>query len=242
MLSSCQRQSENSPLSLDIQEKYGPENKNNPYDSVGRIHNEVLEAVHQFIRTSGDTAMGSIKGFMVDYFRKYRNEDVAKALDRIPDHLAETVISDYRKVLFSKPWQPSTAAYLNQLLDTISGVTDISAVSLKKKIVLIEERVMADKSISFEDRRLLLSCTSLARHSAFYWGGILNQYPDLELATKKGGLLHALKRVAAFIACCIGDVSGGAYAYIIGKDGDIIADASLLSTATWGGLIYYNNW
>lgn len=219
-----------------------PDNKTNPYDSIGYWHNRVLEAVHDFILEKRDTTSSGIQAFIADYFRENRQQEVLKDLKIIPENLPKTIINDYKKVVFGQPLAPVTVAFLQQIFETIRQCGNTSYRTFKANIVKIEHRILGNNKLSKRDFAMLLSTTSLARYSGFYWEKILDSHGNKPLAAKGGGFIRFLKRAVAFFCTCTADASGAAYAYLRGRPDQIIADASYLSTITWGGLTYYNNW
>lgn len=143
-------------------------NPANPFDDAGRLHNSALSYVLTHIK--------SIDQSRVDEVLKVTSRYVADSLkSTLPDRAidaAKALIADdqhqYENEIDRAPLSETAKQYAQVLVKIFSG-GDGSLDQFKSTIVALEARIIADKTLDEQERKSLLSATSVARYSLYFW-------------------------------------------------------------------------
>jgi|GEM_PF-3718200 len=147
-----------------------PENPKNPYDSAGIIHNILLSEVHQYILNTGDTNKVSIQTHVINFYKRSREFD-SRNLEKLTPRQQNAVLLQRDQMVLSFDMPPTRKAFITELVSILKNTKGQDYASIKDKIVLLENRIMSNSSLSTMDKRALLSTTSVARYSSNYWLG-----------------------------------------------------------------------
>lgn len=147
-----------------------PGNRKNPYDKAGLLHNILLEATQAYIDRTQDTSRGGIHEFVAQQFQAETGTDPRPYIAKVNPEIDYTIAAGQgamviRSFTISKP----VTDYLDALWELLNAVQEANFPELKAKITSLEDRILADRTISEDERRLLLSTTSVARYSSAYW-------------------------------------------------------------------------
>lgn len=153
-----------------------PENGANPYDKVGRMHNVLLDSAMTFINRTGETDINKVAEYVLECngiapsYRKY--------IDKMPARLKDELFNDHNKLIDESKFSPEAKSLLHELLSAISVIKFPEFGSLKSNIVILERKITASLTLAQQEKQMLLSVTSVARYSAYYWFGWWKQQND----------------------------------------------------------------
>lgn len=149
-----------------------PENSNNPCDKVGRMHNAFLDSGMHFIDQKGETEIAKAAGYILQC------GDIAPAcqsyMDKMPPALKQEM-RDHNKLIDESKVSDKSKALLHELLAIISTIKTPGFNALKPEIIGLEQKIIDHPALPEQEKRMLLSVTSVARYSAYYWSGWLQQ-------------------------------------------------------------------
>jgi hypothetical protein len=180
-------------------------NPGNPLDSVGQIHNQVLNVVWTYMQSTGDTSITGRRNQVILYFKK--RYGIA-----IGDHLLESEARfkhDFPKGVITVPKGSYGAAgenYLNSMMATVHNINDLGAYgSFKENMMGIEKNILADRTIGITQQQQLLAVASIARYSASFWLQKANT-PPAEGVNDTMGFFHNLVKAltVGLIDTCAG--------------------------------------
>lgn len=182
MMSSCSKDSlqdsstnENFEVSYQLGEN--PWNENNPHDSLGYHHNEVLKMFY--------SAYGDISGYTIDMFEDsllkvlqqypfFENPislgfDINEVFDMMSYNVENSNI-EYDYLLNNLSLSTNAKAFLEEF---VSGVTNSDFQNyhdFKNYVITNEEYLISHEHMfSSEEMFMLLNSTSVARHSGYLW-------------------------------------------------------------------------
>lgn len=146
-------------------------NTNNPYDYVGKMHNEI---VLDFLRinTSNNMSINDILTkvkpvvlansiYKAKYSKTYYGLTEEQVRQNMPD-----VVNNFKNTINTQNLTTNTKNYLNELLGFIVSTSSNS--KIYSDIVSFENRVSSSK-ISQKEKELVLGCSSIGRYSSNLW-------------------------------------------------------------------------
>lgn len=197
-------------------------NPSNPLDSIGAIHNKVLEVTWDYVQATGDTNLIGRRNQVIRYFRQcYGIETGTRLLQ------AEALFKkDYPAGQMFVPKNrvaPSVENYMNQIIVKIHEMTDASAYpAFKTGMVSMEKIILTDRSLTVIQQQQVLAVASIARYSVSYWLEKSNTIPPNDSLDK--GLHH---NFIISLGCSLVDVFGGINGATYGDSiREILEDAS----------------
>jgi hypothetical protein len=203
--------------SLSMEEAANPAN---PYDSAGFLHNKIVDAVIKQTTAQGDTSIQAIALRVI----AFRNNG-STALNMQTLMSANSIVfknepDSFRQLIDGSELSGSAKGYLHALMQIVKDTTvynnpSIAYKLLHDRIVNLEDLILNNGQITNDDRQAVLSVTSIARYSLYYWMHQDRQY--------------SLKKIIRAIATATGDIGGAIEGYLTG---DIIGTASEAS-AWW---------
>lgn len=144
-------------------------NPGNPQDSVGQIHNQVLNVVWTYMQSTGDTSITGRRNQVVLYFKKRYGISIGDQLLQGEARFKR----DFPKGVFTAPKGSYGAAgenYLSSITATVHNIKDLAAYgAFKENMLGIEKNIMADRTISTNQQQQLLAVASIARYSTSFW-------------------------------------------------------------------------
>jgi len=156
-----------SALSMSATQAVLPGNPQNPYDSVGMIHNQVLQKVCSYVNQRKDTTSGGIRKQVSAFFQQRYGTSINTQLIRADQHFLITFPARQVNVI---PDKNAPANYCNQILAAINQLKEDSSYQVfYRKIVSIESNVLHDKTLTPEQAQQVLTVASIARYSIAFW-------------------------------------------------------------------------
>lgn len=147
-----------------------PLNADNPADSIGRIHNIVLDSVYAYIKRTGDTSKAGKSNEVVRYFRHRYGEGLGRPPAEISILIQKHQSTPADKKVLSRYFPGIMASYLSEMIsytNLISRPEDY--LQFKSAIVRLEGKIIREANVSEEQRSHLLHVASICRHSLWYW-------------------------------------------------------------------------
>ncbi|WP_346238690.1 hypothetical protein ABDK00_004550 [Niabella insulamsoli] len=149
------------------EENASPDNPLNPYDFVGREHNRLLAMVKQYIESGGDNSIRGRNLFLMNHTSTHTN---VEELDKAVYHVINDTASRYRANLSRLPISrdaKNTIVGIYQQVKTVKDNGEFSVV--QSRLVRMEDDLLKSSGFSENEKQLLLSAASVARHSTYYW-------------------------------------------------------------------------
>lgn len=199
----------------------------NPYDKGGAIHNDFLNYFIKNIKSSEELNADELFNHVKTYLEKNKMEfgekeqanfsEAMKGYSDLQIGTAPIYINLCKyfpficDILNPSPFNPQMISVNNSNGGTSTSQTLNFIASIKKE----EDKVIADRKMSDEDKRILLSYYSVARHSAGYWHNVNSIKKESSLWSKHVNTPRpaALKDVVA------ADAAGTAIGTFIGGPG-----------------------
>lgn len=141
----------------------------NAYDSMGRLHNLILDSLRKFIRKTQDVSLLDERHYIAYYFKKYMHIDVRASLESLPPSKTVNIIKNYESVIFSHQMAAPTRGYLHDIFDAVKATDSFNPDVIRQRILPIEAGILNDHSLPNGDKNMLLTTTAIVRHSAEYW-------------------------------------------------------------------------
>lgn len=153
----------------------GPENASNPYDSIGRLHNEVLEI---YLSTHSDNSLSE----------NTSTEDIMAQVQLIACSGTINIVQDcsssfaYNTIntIVTNP-ENSTASIIDNsiltsqgkadlriLIDSLAEIDDESYQDINEFIISYESDILSSNVLNNQDKRIILTTSSIVRHSVYY--------------------------------------------------------------------------
>lgn len=175
-----------------------PNNTNNPYDSIGANHNFHLNNIFSFLYDQytnpniihTDTILLITNNYLLS---KY-NHTITNEIFNTKIYRCETN-QELANKMNAFGFSPKASTYVFALLDTIELISSNSYKNYKNIICYTENNIINDVDINERDKAILLSFTSVLRHSIYYWyeesGAKVAKWLRIALADAKGALTGA---------------------------------------------------
>jgi hypothetical protein len=195
-------------------------NPSNPFDSVGIMHNFILDSVLPCATISDCVA--SSNSLISSYYGQYLIGFIMPSVESVSLLLGDTS-TWFEATVDSLQSSNLVKAYLHELFDIITDTTDTTYVDycvFKSKIVVFENAVTNNNILTTNEKAQILSASSVARHSGYYWMDEFSEDnnkpgPIYEPMGKKWW--KKFLRVLGIVACDVaGGVVGGATMVSIG--------------------------
>jgi hypothetical protein len=181
LLNSCSSDAEVSELDAPSsdqlrQERLGdvlPRNSDNSFDLAGILHNEI--AIKYYDRSSFPTTTSGI-AMLIDSLANLRTDFLAikganyqgvpvQRIDYLIQHRDSCIDRALQTTLISARAQLKLRIFVNDLENLVQDDKDYSVIY--SFITLFESKVISDTLLSAKDKEVVLTTTSIARHSAF---------------------------------------------------------------------------
>jgi hypothetical protein len=145
-------------------------NPSNPYDTIGRIHNLILQATSEYVHQSGDTSITGRRQQVIAFFKTHYGEDVEGRLLRMESLYKKDfpggIVKAVPENMFSIPVQ----TYLNRIVTSAGSITLTDGYdAFKATIVNLEKEVATDKRLNPAEQQKIFMVASVARYSISYW-------------------------------------------------------------------------
>jgi len=146
-----------------------PEVRDNPYDSSGIVHNEVLGALRSYQKKTGDTTKLGMKNFLTRELQARFGRGLSINPDKIEAQfqrvhqrglsvfLSGTRLNDRVKQYFFRLEEITTIVqHADQFLSFLSGISEL-------------EREILEDDLTQHDQESMLRITSITYHSGLFW-------------------------------------------------------------------------
>jgi len=154
-----------------------PANSRNPFDNAGRIHNQLVEEYlrrypsgHQGINEAA-TAMQAIANNNAEYRGLNESPIDARAIEAgAPD-----IKNNFRNVVNKVKVSASAKTEIQSLIDHMFTIADGTSgqAEFHRYVLAYEDRVLANRTFSEQDKKVILSVSSVARYSTSLWSRTL---------------------------------------------------------------------
>lgn len=144
-------------------------NAANVYDSTGIIHNLLLDSAISFTQREKSRDPSLLLDYLHEVYPTYCPKDAKDYFQKIDPAMLPRLYDDGQSVVRSLPFSAIEKDYLELILNTIKGNEDSSFAAYKDKISSIETKLLKEERLKEDSKRMLLSMTSIARHSGYYW-------------------------------------------------------------------------
>lgn len=197
-------------------------NLRNPYDSVGIHHNLYLSDVFTQMYNSGlrpnDLAFDESFSYINNYIVQ-RRILYPQYVDRILTRQDCRAILDnqnefYLGIIRNTNISTHAKDYLVRLFNDVRNTSDTNYYTYKDVVCRAESRIIADTTLNEVEKSILLSSTSVFRHSLYYW------FDNTEVAALPDWLVIAGADAAAALAgAAEGATTGAGIGAVVGNAG-----------------------
>jgi hypothetical protein len=191
-------------------------NKNNPYDSAGILHNQILT---EFLSKHGaDKKMTSEKALEItnSICKSKKLEGKYLSFSEFNDG-ARDIKNNFRGVVSKSPLSESGKAELQKLFDYMLNNGFSGKANYKESVTFIlelENIILKNKNLSKSDSEFLLKSTSVGRHSIGFW----NDYYNRETTSNKNSTEEGPRWIRWLLVgaadICGGVAGGGAFSVV----------------------------
>jgi hypothetical protein len=166
-------------------------NPNNPYDYVGNLHNQGVDAVFNSVNTTSTISYQSVVYITNSYLasKGYDTTQVNNGLTTAeqlgyfsildtsyannPSLLTSKLLNDGRISVSAKNYLDELTTLINNTLGTDNSGSPSTYSTFANAAVAIENQFANDNSLSSMDLEVLQQAFSVARYSAGYWGNYI---------------------------------------------------------------------
>ncbi len=222
-----------------------PANARNPFDFVGVEHNRGLEHLGQFadsiielvVVQKDQTAANEFvtEKLMTFYGGSYNLDSLGIQLDaNMMDHIVGQPQED---AIDSLPISDIGKQYLLEMNSSVESHSFESTKDANEILALVkalEDEILVDSALTYDDRSVMLAGTSLYRHSLFFWTNLLydDNAPWSRILSELSDSNKALKKINWKKIKCLAnyDLQGlwanketGAWAFFMGAAASALA-------------------
>lgn len=143
-------------------------NPANSFDNAGRLHNSELSFILTHVQNIDQSKVDEVFRFASIYAADSLNSPLPdSAIDAVKALIADDQ-HQFENELNRAPLSETAKQYAQVLVKMFSG-SDGSFDQFKSTIVALEARIIADKALDEQEQKSLLSATSVARYSLYFW-------------------------------------------------------------------------
>jgi len=209
-----------------------PNNKANPYDSVGLLHNIILDSLRKYVLQFDDTSRGGKTAYLNSFLKRTRVIDFRPSY--YPE-LEQKICTDYKSVLLNGSFTAQTKATLERMVDILQNVESTNEFeSYARKIKTIEKEIV-EGNLEAKEKKYLLTVSSVLRHSGYYW---MEQFEN-ENVTQKIEIFGFLRKIGGLIAGIGADATTAGWHYLKNSPYDVLVGDSAWMSEICG---YYTGW
>ena len=149
-----------------------PVNRLNPNDSIGVLHNIHLDSIISLLCDNYADANAihpdTLHQFVENYFLNIYDRDIIKEVFKdTDDTLNDNQSID--SVLIELKFSEDAKEIVFSLLKTIEGMENKGYSPYYEVICNVEKDILSNQSFTTTEEQILLSFTSVLRHSLYYW-------------------------------------------------------------------------
>jgi len=180
------------------------ENPKNPYDNAGKLHNKVISG---FIKKYGNKNL-TVKETIIKTLEECKKQGIEVNDKNVDEKVFIDLVNDkkynfvniVKKSTLSKKSKSILIKFFNEIGNLKNG-SPVDYKTVYKKIVEMEQRILDDKSIATNERKILLESMSIARYSLHFWYNYYNN--------PTGSASQAKKKWWRWVVIGLADVAGG---------------------------------
>ena len=153
----------------------------NPYDSIGQYHNQILQAFidqYEVDEISADLCVSVVDSFMEEIGWDFLTVEQVQQLNDLAvffeNHTAEQIDSINLALIEAEGYSQAFRNYYQAVGDAFLEMEEDLIISA---LLDTEQEIFNDEGLSEEERNILLMNTSVARYSTVYWAAVSND-PD----------------------------------------------------------------
>jgi len=200
-----------------------PANPANPFDSIGYYHNLLLSNIQPCLLPFDPVTGTEITGCVIKIANQVHLNETDTQFSLVPMVVGDKR-NDFRNIIAQCNYSSYTKIMMDSLIRVVKDAainTEADYAAIKSVITNFEQPLLNNEHLSNYERQTLLSITSVARYSIYYW---------LQLEAAKQGL--SLKRIAAIVATAMTD----AVSLAVVRSAGFAADSS---EEAWFDMNYY---
>ena len=197
-----------------------PSSPKNEFDYVGLIHNQV---VSEFVKqTEGEKltneeVLDKVKTITLsnpDYAKRFGTEYLGLTIKQVNEGIKDFP-NEFKNIINSLPISSEAKEIFNGLLNETFEIenSDLSYDRYREYVLILEEKIIDNKSLPKKEKEAVLCSTSVARYSSYLWFGKINEgstskkfFGQVIAGDVAGGILGA---VFGGVVGAIGGASGG---------------------------------
>lgn len=146
----------------------------NPYDSLGKRHNELLDSLRQYARQTGDTTAAGAGNYLSAYFLKHQGVRLKPSFD---PQLGQAILKDYHPYFFQAGFSAEGQRLLRQMMATLDAVENpYHFAAYKAGMIAVEDQALKNK-LPERERGYILVAGAILRYSGYYWMHDLENTP-----------------------------------------------------------------
>jgi hypothetical protein len=179
-----------------------PENAANPYDMAGRIHNEILHAYLSC--TISDSTINAVST-KIDSI-SYLNTDLQNlASPAAPDfQKIQQIVSSpqlqLEQILAGSPMSAVAKNSLSQFMSSVPAWQGYAYGDVHSQIIAFEAGVINNAQFTAEEKRIILTTSSIARHSLYFESERKDKDWETSVGNRVGAVQGALSNSATAVA------------------------------------------
>lgn len=185
-----------------------PENRNNEFDQVGVLHNELVErAISE--HTGKNLSLNEICNIFEDYVNQ-SPEAREFGANKIDTQLIEDGVNDFpnqfrnviKSINISTKAQTKAQELIDRMFEMAFADKEPNYSDVYNYVIAFETSIVSDKSLSSNDKKALLSGASIARYSTLMWKNHYSEKYNNTTSKRK-------RRWWEWVVIGVADVAGG---------------------------------
>lgn len=207
-------------------------NPANPYDSIGILHNIILDSLRNYVVRTNDTSRIGKSAYLNKFLKGYRGINFMPAYN---PELEFNICTNYKSVLLNVPFSAEGKAMLQRIANVLEQIQSTQEFSnYAGQIKAIEQEILAGRLFP-KEKNYLLIVSSVLRHSGYYW---MEEFNNGNVSQTMG-LFGFLRKVAGVIAAIGADATTAGYHYFKNSPYDHLVVESAWMSGICG---YYTGW
>lgn len=208
------------------------DNPYNPMDSVGKLHNILLDSLRKYVKRTNDTTHAG-RGYYLSYLAKtFWNYDYIPTKN---EALERKICIDYKSVMLVDTFSVQAKNFITQMISVLEGIESTKEFGLYAQKIRSIEQNISSAGLPVVEQKYLFVVASLLRHSGYYW---MDQF-EQGYVTQKAGIFGFLRKVAGVIAGIAADATTAGYHYLKNSPIDHLVIESAWMSEVCG---YYTGW
>lgn len=194
----------------------GPENRLNPYDSIGYWHNEIVAYIQSCRSETGMPDVVTSTQCVMQFYSERQGIDLPASYFETVGQTVDRSNNSIEELITTCPYEEPVKEALNVLVRLLKRLSDNDSdyPEIKVAITDFEHDILQSDRLTDEGRAIVLKTTAVARYSIYYWIGIST--PPVS------GSAFKFKNIVKWIAAVTSDIGGA----IVSGNAGYAADCS----------------